>query len=106
LLQKMLAAHGYRVFASSSASAAVEDARRLRPAAILLDILMPERDGPDILRELKSDPQTNMIPVIIISVVDSSDVSAVADEHLSKPVRQEPLLRALARWVGTAESRQ
>ena len=106
LLQKMLAAHGYRVFASSSASAAVDDARRLQPAAILLDILMPERDGPDILRELKSDPETSTIPVIIVSVVDPSDVSAVADEHLSKPVRQEPLLQALARWVGAAGLRQ
>ncbi|MEO7980320.1 MAG: ATP-binding protein [Sporichthyaceae bacterium] len=106
LLQKMLAAHGYRVFASSSASAAADDARRLQPAAILLDILMPERDGPDILRELKTDPETSTIPVIIVSVVDPSDVSAAADEHLSKPVRQEPLLQALARWVGTAELRQ
>ncbi len=106
LLQKMLAAHGYRVVASSSASAAVDDARRIQPAAILLDILMPERDGPDILRELKSDPGTSTIPVIIVSVVDPSEVSAVADEHLSKPVRQEPLLQALTRWVGTAEVRQ
>jgi signal transduction histidine kinase len=106
LLQKMLAPHGYRVLASSSASAAVDDARRLQPAVILLDLLMPERDGPDILRELKSDPETSSIPVIIVSVVDPSDVSEVADEHLSKPVRQEPLLQALARWVGAAELRQ
>ena len=45
--QKMLAGHGYRVVASTDPSPAVSDARRLRPAAILLDLLMPGRDGRD-----------------------------------------------------------
>jgi signal transduction histidine kinase len=105
LLQKMLAAHGYRVIASSG-TAAVDDARRLHPAAILLDLLMPDRDGPDILRELKSDPGTSSIPVIVVSVVDPSDRTEEADDHLSKPVRRGPLLEALARWVGAAEVRR
>ncbi|MDQ3871525.1 MAG: ATP-binding protein, partial [Chloroflexota bacterium] len=53
LLQKMLAGQGYRVVASTSASSAANDARRLRPAAILLDVLMPGRNGRDVLSELK-----------------------------------------------------
>jgi signal transduction histidine kinase/CheY-like chemotaxis protein len=95
LLEKMLAGHGYRIVASSDASTAVSDARRLRPAAILLDVLMPGRDGRDILRELKSDPQTRDIPVIVVSVVDSADLPDLADGYLSKPVRQDRLLRLL-----------
>jgi CheY-like chemotaxis protein len=75
---------------------AVSDARRLRPAAILLDVLMPERDGHDILRELKDDPATREIPVIVISVVDAADVPELADGHVNKPVRADPLLRVLA----------
>ncbi|MDP9265969.1 MAG: ATP-binding protein [Chloroflexota bacterium] len=96
LLQKMLAGEGYRVVASASAGAAVSDARRLRPAAILLDILMPGRDGRDILRELKGDPATKDIPVIVISVVDAADVPDLADAHLGKPVRKDRLLALLA----------
>ena len=96
LLQKMLASHGYRVVAATSPSMAVSEARSLRPAAILLDVLMPVRDGHDILRELKGDPATREIPVIVISVVDYADVPELADGHLNKPVRKDPLLRVLA----------
>lgn len=106
LLHKMLSGHGYRVVASSSPHAAVSDARRLQPAAILLDILMPERDGEDVLRELKSDPGTRGIPVIVISVKDTMEVPDVADGHLIKPVRQEPLLRLLEQQVTGPAVRQ
>ena len=95
LLEKMLAGQGYRIVASSNASSALEDARALRPAAILLDILMPGRDGRDILRELKADPGTRDIPVIVVSVVDSADLPDLADGYLAKPIRQEQLLRLL-----------
>ena len=96
LLQKMLADHGYRVVASAGPSAALHEARALKPAAILLDVLMPERDGHAVLRELKADPETSGIPVIVISVVDHADVPDLADGHVDKPVRKEPLLRVLA----------
>jgi signal transduction histidine kinase len=96
LLQKMLAGHGYRIVASASPEMAVSEARSLRPAAILLDVLMPERDGHDILRELKADPATREIPVIVISVVDPAEVPELADGHVIKPVRKDPLLRVLA----------
>ncbi len=96
LLQKMLAGNGYRVIASTSASAALGDAQRLQPAAILLDLLMPERDGEHVLAELKADPATSNIPVIVVSVVDPADVPDVADGQLSKPVSKEALLGALA----------
>jgi len=96
LLQKMLASHGYRVVAATSPSMAVSEARSLRPAAVLLDVLMPVRDGHDILRELKADPETRGIPVIVISIVDPADMPKLADGHLSKPIRKDPLLRLLA----------
>jgi signal transduction histidine kinase len=96
LLHKMLAGHGYRVVAASGPQAAVEEARRLQPAAVLLDILMPERDGVQVLRDLKSDPATSAIPVIVVSVVDEAEVPEIADAHLSKPVESARLLEALA----------
>jgi len=95
LLQKMLAGDGYRVVTSPSAGVAVDDARRLQPAAVLLDLLMPGRDGQEILRELKSDPSTSGIPVIVVSVVDQSEVPVGADAHLRKPLNRAALLSAL-----------
>ena len=84
----------------------MDDARRLAPAAILLDILMPERDGRDLLRELKADPSTSKIPVIVVSVVDPADVPDGADGHLSKPVQQGPLLRLLDEHAAAIEVEQ
>jgi CheY-like chemotaxis protein len=94
LLEKMVAGHGYRIVASSP-QAAVSDARVLRPAAILLDVLMPGRDGRDVLRDLKTDPDVSSIPVIVLSVVDAAEVPALADAYLPKPVRQDRLLSLL-----------
>ena len=102
LLQKMLTGHGYRVV-STSPGEAVAEARRLQPAAILLDILMPERNGGEILAELREDPLTRQIPVIVLSVVEPADLQQVATAHLSKPVRQEALLHALAQHVPAPE---
>jgi signal transduction histidine kinase len=105
LLEKMLAGHGYRVVASTNSSA-VSDARRLRPAAILLDIIMPGRDGREILRELKSDPETRAIPVIVLTVVDAADKPDLADGHLGKPIVQDRLLRLLQEHGATPSVRQ
>jgi CheY-like chemotaxis protein len=91
----MLAGHGYRVVASTSSASALSDARRLRPAAILLDLLMPGPDGREILRELKSNADTSAIPVIVLTVVDQADTPDLADGHLGKPIEKDRLLRVL-----------
>jgi CheY-like chemotaxis protein len=95
LLQKMLAGHGYRVVPSTTPGAAPSEARDLRPAAILLDVLMPERDGHDVLRQLKADPATRGIPVIVVTVVDRAEMPDLADGHVSKPVRKDRLIAVL-----------
>lgn len=105
LLEKMLAGHGYRIVASTNSSA-VSDARRLLPAAILLDIIMPGRDGREILRELKSDPETRAIPVIVLTVVDAADKPELADGHLGKPIVKDRLLRLLQEHGDTPSVRQ
>ncbi|HET8778265.1 MAG TPA: ATP-binding protein [Candidatus Limnocylindria bacterium] len=102
LLRKMLADHGYEVV-SSSALAAVGDARRLLPEAIILDILMPDRRGDEILAELKGDPATASIPVIVLSVVEPGEVPPGADAHVGKPVRKATLLQTLADTAGAPD---
>ena len=94
LLEKMVAGRGYHIAAAGPGDARSE-ARRLRPAAILLDVLMPGHDGRELLRELKADAELASIPVIVLSVVDEAEVPGLADGYLAKPVRQDRLLTLL-----------
>jgi signal transduction histidine kinase len=95
LLQKMLAGNGYRVVAAAHPGEAVGEVRRLRPDAVLLDLLMPERDGNEVLAELRRDPATRSVPVLVLSVVDATNGRGLADAWLTKPVDKQALISAL-----------
>ena len=87
----------YRVVGLLSGEKAVEKAKEVNPLAITLDILMPRKDGWEVLRELKDTPETQDIPVIILSIVDDRRLgfSLGAAEYLVKPVGNRALLRKL-----------
>jgi CheY-like chemotaxis protein len=76
---------------------AVAKAKQLKPMAITLDIMMPRKDGWEVLRELKNDPDTQDIPVIILSIVDDQRMgfSLGAAEYIVKPVEKDLLLKRL-----------
>jgi signal transduction histidine kinase len=95
VLQKMVSGHGYLVIGSQSARTAVEDARRAKPAAILIDVRLQGRDALDLLRELRSEPETSAIRVFLLSSADPGDLPEGVDGYLSKPVQQVRLLRML-----------
>jgi CheY-like chemotaxis protein len=57
---------------------------------------MEERAGEDILRELREDPATRAIPIVIISVVAPDEAPDLADRYLSKPLDRSALLATLA----------
>ena len=87
----------YRVVGLLSGENAVGKAKELNPLAITLDILMPRKDGWEVLRELKDTPETQDIPVIILSIVDDKRLgfSLGATEYIVKPVGKQALLRKL-----------
>ena len=58
---------GWQVIAADGGAAALELARAHRPDAVLLDVMMPEMDGPTTLRHLKADGTTRDIPVILLT---------------------------------------
>jgi CheY-like chemotaxis protein len=74
----------------------------VKPFAITLDIMMPSKDGWQVLEELRSDPVTRDIPVIICSIVAEQDkaFSLGAVDYLSKPILGEDLARSLDRLNG------
>ncbi|MBW1675676.1 MAG: response regulator [Deltaproteobacteria bacterium] len=87
----------YRVVGLLSGEKAVGKAKEVNPLAITLDILMPTKDGWEVLRELKETPETQDIPVIILSIVDDKRMgfSLGATEYIVKPVGKQALLRKL-----------
>jgi CheY-like chemotaxis protein len=99
LLAFELKPHGVRVLQAADGSAGLAIARREKPDAILLDVLMPNLDGWQTLRALKNNPETSEIPVVIVSVVENRafGVSLGAFDHLVKPVDRTALLLTLSR---------
>ncbi len=102
LLEKMLIGTNYQVVGAHDALDALRVARELRPDVITLDILMPGRDGWKILEDLRLDPVTHEIPVVILTVVEQSQsVEHVgAAGHLIKPLTREAVVKALDAAVG------
>ncbi len=103
LLSHYLVGHGYAVAHAGTAAEALEAARRLRPAAISLDMLLPDDHGMTLLTRLRADPITKEIPVVVVSITDDreSGVKAGAAAWLVKPVRRQQFIEALDRLVPT-----
>jgi CheY-like chemotaxis protein len=98
LYHRYLQKQNYQVVGLSDSEEAVEKTRELRPYAILLDLLMPNKDGWTVIQELKSDPETRDIPVIISSIVSAGGRGFCfgAADYLLKPIDENRLLAALA----------
>jgi PAS domain S-box-containing protein len=94
---------GVRTEFVANATEAAETAIELKPDAITLDLVMPQRSGWRVLRELKQSPETNRIPVFVLSVLDRDREALAlgATEYLQKPVQREKLLQALRAHVPT-----
>lgn len=97
LYERYLKPQGYKVIGATNAITAREIAERIKPYAITLDIMMPEVDGWSVLKELKADPETRNIPVIICSIVEEEEkgFSLGAADYLVKPISREDLLGSL-----------
>ena len=106
LLREYLEVAGYRVRVSASGEMGIASAIEQRPAAIILDVLLPGIDGWEVLRRLKANERLQDIPVVMVTVVEERDVGLAlgAVDYLVKPIHREALLGCLARYV-TASSR-
>jgi len=105
LLVTYLNSEGFHTVTARSGEEALRKARTLRPEAITLDIVMRGESGWETLNQLKRDPATASIPVVVVSVLDEkrTGFSLGAAEYLVKPVSKRSLLEALARHVSWPE---
>ncbi len=99
LIGRSLAKEGYRVVFARNGEEGLAVARLQQPKVITLDALMPEVDGWDVLKALKSDRATAAIPVIMLTIVDDRNLafSLGASEFISKPIDRDRLTSAIAR---------
>jgi CheY-like chemotaxis protein len=102
LLREYLEPAGYTVRLAPDGEHGLAMARESKPAAIILDVLLPGLDGWEVLRRLKDDPRLRDVPVVIVTVVDEREVGLAlgAVDYLVKPIQREALLATLARHGG------
>ena len=105
LLRVYLEAAGARVVSARDGEEGLDTVRRLSPAGVILDILLPGIDGWEVLAQLKADPDTAAIPVVVVSMLDERGrgFALGAAEYLVKPVGKDPLLAALHRAAAIPE---
>ncbi len=108
LLQENLDPQEFELIASRNGLDGLQLARSHRPQAILLDVLMPGMDGWQVLHDLKNDPQTSRIPVVLLTIVDKKALgySLGASAYLLKPLDPTEVQQALSRVTGGAARRQ
>ncbi|MGD2032535.1 MAG: response regulator [Gammaproteobacteria bacterium] len=108
LLSRNLHGAGLEVVTASNGREGLDLAKTLKPLAITLDVLMPGMDGWEILRALKADPETEDIPVIMVTMTDDSELGYAlgATEFLTKPVRRSELVHLLERYASEDTKRK
>jgi signal transduction histidine kinase/DNA-binding response OmpR family regulator len=99
LYERYLKPRGYQVVPVIDPKRAVEFARAVKPVVITLDVMMPEKDGWQILQDLKDDPETRHIPIVMCTILEQEDkgFSLGASDYLVKPFLQEDLIYAIDR---------
>ncbi len=110
-LALLLELEGYTVLTAPDGRAGVETARREKPDLVICDIMMPELDGHGVVRALRSERETALLPFIFLTAKgEKDDVRAGmqygADDYLTKPVIREDLLVAVKTRLARAEVAQ
>jgi two-component system cell cycle response regulator len=96
LLEAKLAAEYFEVVTAMNGVDAIECVQRTKPDIVLLDVMMPGIDGIEVCKRIKQNPQTQHIPVVMVTALDQPEdrvrgLEAGADDFLTKPVNDVSL---------------
>jgi two-component system alkaline phosphatase synthesis response regulator PhoP len=110
IVQGNLEKEGFKVDVAYNGVEGLEKVRANPPDAIVLDVMMPEKDGYEVCKELKADEKYRDIPVILLTAVGShvtstrythyDGMSTEADDYISKPASAEEITKSIKRLVG------
>lgn len=100
-LRHILEAEGFLVIEARTGEDAVATCRRERPAVVLLDLMLPDIDGFEVLHRLKDHSSTRSIPVIILSIIEDEErcFRLGASDYLPKPIDREHLVDRVGRLI-------
>jgi CheY-like chemotaxis protein/anti-sigma regulatory factor (Ser/Thr protein kinase) len=99
LTQRFLGKEGFQVVTALSGQVGLQLAKKLKPMAITLDVIMPGMDGWEVLAQLKADPDTSEIPVILVTMLDEKEegLAQGAAEYMTKPIDRQRLTGIIRR---------
>lgn len=102
LMRRYLQPNDYQVAVTKDAIAAVELAKQLHPSVIVLDLMMPDRDGWDLLQFFMHQPSTQSTPIVICSVLRQKELalSLGASAFLEKPFSEQQIVDVLNQLLG------
>lgn len=109
LLAKALARFGYEPVVENNPLLAVNTVRHYMPDLILLDVMMPERDGGRVLMDLRNDLSLRYIPVILLTAIAReaqtlANTGGIVSPVLSKPVQLEELINLIASTIKSSQT--
>ncbi len=101
LVEKMLSRFKFQVRKASNGRIAMEEVARQKPDLILLDLLMPEMDGFEVLKKLRQNQETSDIRIVILSALNSTEdivkgYQLGANDFITKPIILEKLVNCVA----------
>ena len=110
MLRMMLENASYEVVSAYDGKEGVEKAKKEKPDAIVLDLMMPGMNGFEACKEMKNDPELKAIPVIVLTAISrhfsdtkyarSLGLDLVSDDYIDKPVDPNVLLSRIASLLG------
>jgi len=105
IIRRFLEKDGFSVITALSGEEGLRLAHEIQPAAITLDVMMPDMDGWSVLRALKANPALHDIPIVMLTMIDdkSKGYSLGASDYLTKPVDRDQLHTVLARYYNPDE---
>ena len=108
LIKRTISKLNLTLIGATNSEKGMELIREVKPKLILLDVLMPGRDGWSLLKECKTDKELKEIPVIMISQLNQSNLAASlgANDYLTKPIDRSHFVNTVQRLLGTGAKNQ